>query len=163
GALAGLAGILVFLSAVASPYTWSDYGLTTGVAIATAALIAHVVVRPGGRVAAPLGWKPVAAIGRVSYGIYLYHWPITVWVGRFSLPLAVRAGAVYALTAVAVVASWFLVERPALRLKRRFARPRVEAQVMAAPSATQVKGALVHPMATGARQLPMAVADDGAE
>jgi peptidoglycan/LPS O-acetylase OafA/YrhL len=28
-----------------------------------------------------LGWKPLAYIGRISYGLYLYHWPVA-WVMR---------------------------------------------------------------------------------
>jgi peptidoglycan/LPS O-acetylase OafA/YrhL len=125
-ALLALAGVFALLSIVRTPEMWSDYGLTTVVGIATAALIAHIIARPDGSIASALGWRPVAGVGRVSYGIYLYHWPIVAAVGALALPLGVRLAAEYALTAAAVAVSWFAIEVPALRLKRRFIRTRVE-------------------------------------
>jgi peptidoglycan/LPS O-acetylase OafA/YrhL len=63
-------------------------------------------------------------VGRLSYGIYLWHYPIfnvlgqkyTGWTG-FRL-----VGTQLAATFAAAAASYYLVERPALRLKGRFGR-----------------------------------------
>ena len=58
-----------------------------------------------------------------SYGIYLYHMLVVSTfiglgiIGHWCLWLVVYAGA-FALAA----ASWFLIEQPALRMKRQFAR-----------------------------------------
>lgn len=63
-------------------------------------------------------FKPLAACGRYSYGIYLWHWPM--WLLSLSIvprliptpgPWAWAFAAI--LTAVAVAASWKLIEQPA--------------------------------------------------
>ena len=57
----------------------------------------------------------------LSYGIYLYGWPLqqslhALWPGVSALPLVLPA---LALTFPVAVASWYAIERPALRLKTR--------------------------------------------
>jgi peptidoglycan/LPS O-acetylase OafA/YrhL len=63
--------------------------------------------------------SPVATyVGRRSYGLYLWHYVWLTWLaslGLLGIPLALLA------TFAAAEASWRLVERPALSLKRRFA------------------------------------------
>ncbi|KGQ19691.1 Acetyltransferase [Lysobacter dokdonensis DS-58] len=56
-----------------------------------------------------------------SYGLYLYGWPAAQLVQTYS-PGAPMHNVLWAsvLAFACAVASWFLVERPALRLKRRF-------------------------------------------
>jgi peptidoglycan/LPS O-acetylase OafA/YrhL len=68
-----------------------------------------------------LSLRPLVEIGRVSYGLYLWHLPIFWAVARQNgwAPLT-RAAVGVALTAAATVISWKLVERPAQRLRRRF-------------------------------------------
>ncbi len=90
-----------------------------------AALAALVVsdarlVEPG-RFSRALAWPPLHFVGTISYGIYLWHWPVIVYVtgartGLPTLPLdVVRVG----VTLVLSTASYYLVERPI-----RLARPR---------------------------------------
>lgn len=52
------------------------------VAVATAAVIASVVAVPRGPLARALSLRPLTAIGRVSYGIYLWHWPVFLLLTR---------------------------------------------------------------------------------
>jgi peptidoglycan/LPS O-acetylase OafA/YrhL len=67
-----------------------------------------------GPLATGLSWKPLAALGLISYGVYLYHWPIFVFLtsdrtGLDGLALAVlRLGITLALA----VASYLLIEQP---------------------------------------------------
>jgi hypothetical protein len=67
-----------------------------------------------GPVAAALSWAPVAAMGRITYGIYLFHWPIYLWLteertGLDPWPLfAVRV----AVTMVLAILSYHFLEMP---------------------------------------------------
>jgi peptidoglycan/LPS O-acetylase OafA/YrhL len=69
-----------------------------------------------------LAAAPLAAAGRISYGLYLWHYPIFLALARdvgLSLGWTLALGAPLAF--VAATASHRYVEQPALRLKRRFA------------------------------------------
>ena len=79
--------------------------------------------------------RVVQALGVISYGIYLWHenWidKFLDWRGipAFSGDFWPMLGAVLALTIVSATVSYFVVERPALRLKRRRTpRPAAEAR-----------------------------------
>ncbi len=111
--------------------TFNTRGGLTLVGIAAVALVFGVVCAPTSPMAGALGSKVPVAIGRISYGLYLWHYPVfltltrddgglTVWATGWSFwpLLAVRLVVTFALAA----ASFSLVERPFLRLKRRFER-----------------------------------------
>ena len=72
---------------------------------------------PGGGPTRLLSWAPLAWIGLISYGIYLWHWPLILWLtpastGLDGFPLALlRLGA----TVGVATASYYLVERPIRR------------------------------------------------
>ncbi|WP_110318724.1 acyltransferase family protein [Mycolicibacterium moriokaense] len=92
-------------------------GLLVIVAIAAVLVIAPVAMEQGGPVARVLAWRPLVWLGAISYGVYLWHWPIflalngerTGWSGW---PLfAVRCAATVAVAA----ASWWLLEQPIRR------------------------------------------------
>ena len=67
-------------------------------------------------------WKPLLTINAkddISYGIYLYAWPIgalLIWCWR-SIPMPLLSLVTFAGAAVLGAASWFLVEQPALKWK----------------------------------------------
>lgn len=67
-----------------------------------------------GPVRAALGVGLLAWVGRLSYGLYLFHWPIIVWLVPNRVPIdglaldAARIG----LTVIAAVASYYLLELP---------------------------------------------------
>ncbi len=98
------------------------YGVFTLFAVLTAiVLLAAVDGRWWGtRV---LEAAPLRLVGRVSYGLYLWHFVIFDVVSRYDAQWsnAKRLVVGYGLTVVVTAASWQLVERPAMRLKARFA------------------------------------------
>ena len=89
-------------------------GLLIIVAIAAVLVIAPVALDQRGPVAAVLAWGPLAWLGTISYGVYLWHWPIflvlngqrTGWHG-LSL-FAIRCAA----TLVVSTVSWWAIEQP---------------------------------------------------
>ena len=98
-------------------------------------LVAHTATAaPDSATARWIGSAPLRFFGKYSYALYLFH-PIIVtlivksgWsdaslrpIGGMLLPAAmVRAAVVLALAVLVALASWHLVERPALSLKRYF-------------------------------------------
>ena len=72
---------------------------------------------------APLRFAPLVHLGQISYGLYLYHFPI-YWLidGQVPPKDQTLAHAILKLGAslAAATLSWILIERPILRLKDRF-------------------------------------------
>ncbi len=86
---------------------------------ATALVIADLYSR--GLTSRPLHHEPFVAIGRISYGLYLWHWPVFLVLngGRIHwgfIPLTIVR---FIVSGIAATASFLLVEQPFLRLKQR--------------------------------------------
>jgi peptidoglycan/LPS O-acetylase OafA/YrhL len=67
-----------------------------------------------------LAWRPLAYIGRISYGIYLFHVPIyyLVWTYAPIQPTYLYWPVVFAGSCAVAALSWTLVESPILRRSR---------------------------------------------
>ena len=65
--------------------------------------------------------KPFVALGVVSYGFYLWHFPVFFGVRHFDAhwPYAVRIAVATALTVALTLLSWVLIERPMIQWKDR--------------------------------------------
>jgi peptidoglycan/LPS O-acetylase OafA/YrhL len=109
-------GALAALAVLCSQVAESSSSLERGVLPLVAMLTAIVVVgacHPG-PVARALSWRPLVGLGRISYGVYVYHWPLLLWLtpARTGLDgLALSAVRVVATLAVAGL-SFVLIERP---------------------------------------------------
>ena len=90
--------------------------------------------------------RPMVYLGTISYGIYLWHQAfiekIHQWGGWSKQPLPngpflVHVLGALALAVVVASASWYLIERPVLRLKDHplFGRDRARPPDVAVPSA----------------------------
>jgi hypothetical protein len=107
--IAGLVGLAVLLAGVWPP----SFGWTyTVVALCAAAVIWAAVGRS--RLAGVLAWRPLVALGLISYGVYLWHWPIFLWLQGRDSSVLVQVAAT-ALTLVVATASYVVVERPVRR------------------------------------------------
>jgi len=124
GALAAVAGLIGFTLAPLniSQYHW--LALYFGVIdLGALVLVLGVLGQPAGAVGRVLARRPLVAIGRLSYGIYLWSFPIDHIVQariHNRIPLTVVE---LVLTATMAIASYRIVERPFLRLKKRFNVP----------------------------------------
>ena len=79
--IVGCAGLVTFVALVAftpADASWVVHGGFGAIAVVNVALIYSAIV-PGARPVGLLALTPLVAIGRVSYGLYLYHWPVFVW------------------------------------------------------------------------------------
>ncbi len=91
------------------------------VAVAAGAVIVTVVTVPSSALARVLSVGPLVFVGRISYGLYLYHWPLFLVIdhahtGLLGAPLlAVRLVATFSVA----TASYYLLEEP-IRTGRLF-------------------------------------------
>ncbi|OHV39673.1 acyltransferase [Parafrankia soli] len=126
GCLAGVAMLTVWATVDGESRVLYSGGFL-GVAVIVMLLIASIVEVPRGPAARVLSLPPLPTIGRVSYGLYLWHWPVflTVTAARTGLSGAALLGVRVAVTAAITIASFHLVENPIRRRKIRFPMPRV--------------------------------------
>ncbi len=62
-----------------------------------------------------LGWKPLVFVGKLSYGLYIYHYPIFEMVDSWSLPYGGSLVKVM-LTFLVATVSWFFIETKMMSL-----------------------------------------------
>ena len=120
--MVGAAGIIAAYLLVSEADTWMYRGGFAGLAVLTAGLVASIALPRGEPlpVARLFALRPLVAVGRVSYGLYLWHWPINVVLtpdrtGLDGSSVASSVGLLALRTAVAVaftVVSYRLVEVP---------------------------------------------------
>ncbi len=90
------------------------YGIVIA-GLAVAAVIASAALSPAGPVSRLLSLPPLRFLGRISYGMYLFHWPIVQYMhyeAPFHLTGYALFGTVVGATVVVSTASYYLLERP---------------------------------------------------
>lgn len=106
-------GVLPFL---AGPSAFYFAGGALLLSLAVVALIAALVCGPPTMLAGVLGWRPIAYLGAISYGLYLWHWPWAIWLGVAHGEFKPGPAAIaLAGTLVTAVASYHLLEWPIRR------------------------------------------------
>ena len=126
---ANVLAVLALLAAVAAMVVagqdsaWLFRGGFLVFAFVCAALLLLLVHAPSSVVRGPFSWRPVVAIGVISYGLYLWHWPVFTLVDGRVLPLTGTAltAAQFAITFAAALLSYRFVELP---IRRRWLRDR---------------------------------------
>jgi peptidoglycan/LPS O-acetylase OafA/YrhL len=134
--LAGFAGVFVIVAFVASSNPGSNdlyRGGTLLFALASAALIAAAVQQDGPVLGRVLSWRPLRAIGLISYGIYLYHYPVyfTLTPARLHMTGWSVVIARVAVTGVIAAVSYHFVEKP---IRKRSSGAKQPPKPVAAPA-----------------------------
>ncbi|MFN8035467.1 MAG: acyltransferase family protein [Acidimicrobiia bacterium] len=90
---------------------WFRGGLLAYACVTSAVILA--ALQPAGPVRRVLSWRPLVAVGLVSYGAYLIHWPVFVWLDESTgLPPWPLFGLRLAVTFALAVPSYLFVEQP---------------------------------------------------
>jgi peptidoglycan/LPS O-acetylase OafA/YrhL len=123
----------LFLALMAFAATWTTLFRFQGlllslISLSSAVLLLAILISPGKTGLLLLRFSPLVWVGRVSYGLYLWHWPVLWFVHNLPIfprslvqPLLVIVFS-FGLTSL----SYYLVEKPFLNWKHRFssrARP----------------------------------------
>jgi peptidoglycan/LPS O-acetylase OafA/YrhL len=115
--LGGMAGAAVALTIWVMTRTTSSFPYEGGfflIGLATAGVILSVIGAPRSPVPRLLSVPTVRYIGRISYGLYIWHWPLFIWLdaartGLGGFPLFVVRVLV---TFAVAIASYHLIEQP---------------------------------------------------
>ncbi len=114
---AALAWVVVLWGRLDGPTRFLFLGGELAVALAVAVVLFAIVTAQGGSLARVLAVPPLVYLGRISYGVYLWHFPLFLLLDAerthlYGLPLlAVRLVA----TLAVATASYYLVELPVRR------------------------------------------------
>ena len=109
----GLGGIVwaAFAFTAATAYPGSAVALPV---VSTALVVAGGTVAPTWGAEALLRLYPFRWLGKLSYSLYLWHWPILIIAGQYAAhPLSVKDNLGWVLVALALsIVSYFVVENP---------------------------------------------------
>jgi peptidoglycan/LPS O-acetylase OafA/YrhL len=93
-------------------------------------IIANLIDNQKGFVGQILEYSPLIYIGKISYGIYLYHnvmqWLVPYFTSELNIPFPsqeqeyLRFIIYLTLTLIVSTISWFLIEKPLLKLKSKY-------------------------------------------
>jgi peptidoglycan/LPS O-acetylase OafA/YrhL len=112
-------------------------------------LLLPAIFGSGGWVRRLLAWPVLAWLGLISYGIFLYHGPLVLWLAEQDADTWIPGSGYLSMLSVAVVmavacaaASYYLLERPILGFKdrRRRSASRASEPEATAASARQAAG-----------------------
>ena len=120
--LLNLAGVAL----VASMFlvTSTNFGFTMIVPVLLTTILIVFAGDGSGRsvVAGILGWAPMQFIGKISYSLYLWHWPVWILAGQVGyLKTAWGVAIAIAVIFVCSTMSFYIVEQPFLRAKPQVA------------------------------------------
>jgi peptidoglycan/LPS O-acetylase OafA/YrhL len=119
----------------------------------TVTLLWTVEADPRGAAAGPLSWSTVAYLGRISYGTYLWHWPLILIIRRFVVMAPHDLFLVASVLSFGLAAlSHRVLEQP-IRLSPGLAA-RSRSVLVGGLAASAVAGLLVLPLVLAAARVP---------
>lgn len=112
-------GMLAFFFGPNENAAWVFLGGSVLFSVLICCIIVAIEVEPHSGFAKALSWKPIVWIGELSYGIYLWHWPIFVFLNaeRTGLSEPVLLVVRLALTLLLATISYYWIEQP-IRTKK---------------------------------------------
>lgn len=126
-ACAALTLLIWWLALSGAATVWLQFFKFTAAGLTCTALMAYsLCLRPGQAIYQALTLRPLRGLGRISYGLYVFH-PLVFDVSDrifAPLPFAIRFTLAMAATVLVAFASWNLYERHFLRLKNHSVKPR---------------------------------------
>lgn len=93
------------------------------VSVSSAVFILAVLSSSSSWLRTALTFGPLVGTGRISYGLYLWHYPVFGYVHTLGLPAPAALVVMYMGVFVVAGLSYYCVERPFLRMKQRFKAP----------------------------------------
>jgi peptidoglycan/LPS O-acetylase OafA/YrhL len=94
-------------------------GGATFVAVCAALVISALVLRTHEPLATMFSRRPVVFLGRISYGLYLWHYPLLLVI-RDKVPNVILCGVIAAIASIITAsASFWLIEAPVMRWRQR--------------------------------------------
>jgi peptidoglycan/LPS O-acetylase OafA/YrhL len=122
-------GGLIFLACMVGTASWRDTflyvdGGYTLIALSVALILIVLVVWPPKGALLILRFAPLVWIGRVSYGLYLWHWPVREFIyPKNKIPnSAVQLLSVVILSFLLTALSYYFVEKQFLHWKKHFSQ-----------------------------------------
>jgi peptidoglycan/LPS O-acetylase OafA/YrhL len=115
---------LALMAALTDGPTWNApimfHWLYFGIEVLTAVVILDCIVDPGSLVKRLLSFPPLVWIGSISYGLYLWHYPIYVMLKDKQFGPWQVLGLGMSITFVIATISFYALEQPFLNMKKRF-------------------------------------------
>lgn len=152
--LAAALGALIWVVTVQGLSAQSRGLIATALTLLLLSLLApeSPLYRPGSPLERTLSVTPLVLVGRISYGIYLWHWPIVVLLTRtFDVGQITLLCFTMAASVACASASWMFVEQPIQAWSSRIEKPRIELLA--------VLSAIVASLAVALLLLPLALSD----
>ena len=116
------AGLLATIFVFSAEMTFPSYAAAVPVAC-TAVLIAAGLLAPG-IIVQGLEWGPVRYVGRISYALYLWHWPLLtlgrIW--NFDERYPPTDAGMVALSLILAIGTYHLIEKPLHRHRHEIVR-----------------------------------------
>ena len=133
--LAGAAGVLAVLVLATDTSGWLYRGGFLLFSVCVAVLLDGLRRAPSSLFSRALAWRPLVLVGVVSYGLYLWHWPVFLLLtpDRTQLAGPLLLALRFLVTGLIAAVSYRVIERPIRSgvLARRFAPATVRAIALA--------------------------------
>lgn len=114
---AGLAAVLLSAIAFTSSTPFPGTAALLPTVGAAAVIAAGVGPRIRGAVGSMLQLRPARWLGKISYSLYLWHWPVFVLLGGNAAPSLLLSVGLVLLSILLAAATYYLVERPFIKAR----------------------------------------------